>query len=358
MGFEIDILGVGENSKGGDAIVFRYGDLQSNEPNKQRVIVIDGGYSKNGEELYDTIKNIYNTNSIYFTILTHPDGDHVEGLKTLFAHDDLHIAHLIMSLPWNNQLLSKEYFKDKRITDNSLSERLKKTFSSAYELEQLARRKNVNVLEPEINAYDLEGGAKLTILSPSNNLYIQKMLESDKTPSACEDIRFFSESMDYLQKKDQMEDYYQGSCIKWYDDEPTTAINETSIIALFEYNDIRVLFTGDSGINGLNLALSNARQRSISLENLTIFMVPHHGSRKNMIPDLMSKINATYTFISSPKDGDPHHPSRRLVNKLKEFKHQVYATNGYRMCWGRNCPNRGWLSKQAVPYYSSMEINT
>ena len=64
MGFEIDILGVGEASKGGDAITFRYGDLLGN-PVEQRVIVVDGGYTKNGEELYDVITKKYKTKHIY-----------------------------------------------------------------------------------------------------------------------------------------------------------------------------------------------------------------------------------------------------------------------------------------------------
>ena len=60
MGFEIDVLGVGDASKGGDAIAFRYGDLLST-PIQQKVILVDGGYTKNGDELYELITKRYNT---------------------------------------------------------------------------------------------------------------------------------------------------------------------------------------------------------------------------------------------------------------------------------------------------------
>lgn len=101
MGFEIDILGVGEASKGGDAITFRYGDLLGN-PVEQRVIVVDGGYTKNGEELYDVITKKYKTKHIYIVILTHPDNDHVQGLKKLFEYEDIEVSNLIMHRPWIN----------------------------------------------------------------------------------------------------------------------------------------------------------------------------------------------------------------------------------------------------------------
>ncbi|MBF4307570.1 MBL fold metallo-hydrolase, partial [Vibrio anguillarum] len=43
MGYEIDFLGVGEESKSGDAIALRYGNLHGHR-DEQTVVVIDGGF--------------------------------------------------------------------------------------------------------------------------------------------------------------------------------------------------------------------------------------------------------------------------------------------------------------------------
>lgn len=148
MGFEIDILGVGEASKGGDAITFRYGDLLGN-PVEQRVIVVDGGYTKNGEELYDVITKKYKTKHIYIVILTHPDNDHVQGLKKLFEYEDIEVSNLIMHRPWINQAVINADYTDGRITNNSIVERLKNTKNIT---ENLSHNFNLSSLEEYLYA--------------------------------------------------------------------------------------------------------------------------------------------------------------------------------------------------------------
>jgi hypothetical protein len=59
MAYEIDFLPVGDGSKSGDAIALRYGNL--GDPSQQMVIVIDGGYTDDGETLVDLIRTRYNT---------------------------------------------------------------------------------------------------------------------------------------------------------------------------------------------------------------------------------------------------------------------------------------------------------
>ena len=351
MGFEIDVLGVGETSKGGDAIAFRYGDLLGASVN-QRIIIVDGGYTKNGEDLYKLITTRYNIKSIYLVILTHPDEDHVQGLKKLFEYEDISIENLIMHRPWLNDNICNADYTDGRITNNSIRERLKETFSCAYELSVLAEKKGTNIIEPKIDSFDLEYGAKLTILGPSKSWYAQKMLESDKTPN-CD----LSESRSsYFSASDEYEPY--AFPVKWYYDDPhTTPINETSVVCLFEYNDIRILFTGDVGREGLQQAVNVAKKKGISLNNLKIFISPHHGSRKNITPELMDDIKASFTLLSTPPEGDPHHPSRRLVNKYKEKGHRLFATNGSSIHWGVQCPERNWTTKQELDYYPKIEKN-
>jgi beta-lactamase superfamily II metal-dependent hydrolase len=351
MGFEIDVLGCGDGCKGGDAIVFRYGNLMS-DPISQRIVVVDGGYTANGEEIYRLITDKYKSKNIYLAILTHPDLDHVQGLKRLFEYNDLKITNLIMHRPWLNEAIINANYTDGRITNNSIKERLKKTFSYAYELSELAEKKGTTIIEPSIVDYSLDFGANLYILGPCDSWYKTKLLESDKTPDCvASDSKFVAFSA-----SDEYENYTPGQSVKWYYDDPhTTPINETSVVCLFEYNGIKVLFTGDVGREGLKLAVENANSKSLSLKDLMIFFSPHHGSRKNLTPELMDAIKSTFTFLSTPPEGDPHHPSRRLVNKYKEKGHTLYSTNGQSMHWGVECPNRNATSKTELSYFKTME---
>ena len=55
MGYEVDIIGVGKESKSGDAIAIRWGNL-SGPRNEQKVVIIDGGFRESGQDVVDHIK--------------------------------------------------------------------------------------------------------------------------------------------------------------------------------------------------------------------------------------------------------------------------------------------------------------
>lgn len=62
MGYEIDFLPVGDNSKSGDAIALRYGNLYGSRA-EQRVVVVDGGFTDDGEALVNHIRTSWGVNT-------------------------------------------------------------------------------------------------------------------------------------------------------------------------------------------------------------------------------------------------------------------------------------------------------
>ena len=60
MGIEIDFLAVGDESKSGDAVAIRYGNLFGPR-DQHRVVVIDGGFTDNGTALVELIRGHYQT---------------------------------------------------------------------------------------------------------------------------------------------------------------------------------------------------------------------------------------------------------------------------------------------------------
>lgn len=68
--------------------------------------------------------------------------------------------------------------------------------------------------------------------------------------------------------------------------------NENSIITLLEYNDFKMLFTGDAGIVGLNKILTEIP------ENIDILKAPHHGAIKSINKEIIKYLNPKYSIIS------------------------------------------------------------
>ena len=90
------------------------------------------------------------------------------------------------------------------------------------------------------------------------------------------------------------------------------------------------LFTGgDAGKVALNKALDYWESLGYHASDFSVVQLPHHGSCKNIDPDILSRLNASEFIITCPpevmKEG---HPSRRLINKILEMnsKAEIYTT--------------------------------
>jgi len=145
MGYEVDFLAVGDGSRGGDAIALRFGNLHGTRA-EQKVVLIDGGWSANGEKLVELVQDIYCTDQVELVILTHPDDDHSNGLFPVL--EGLNVGQLAMHLPWNHTEDIARMFGNGRVTDASVKEKLRRSLDSACELSQLAKQKGIQVVEP------------------------------------------------------------------------------------------------------------------------------------------------------------------------------------------------------------------
>jgi hypothetical protein len=86
--------------------------------------------------------------------------------------------------------------------------------------------------------------------------------------------------------------------------------NGSSIVLLCEYRTQRILFAGDAFPHDLVEALANVE--GPSPKKLSAFKLPHHGSLKNMTPELMAAVDCPLFLFSS--DGTRFsHPDRETV---------------------------------------------
>lgn len=191
MGYEIDFLAVGEESKSGDAIALRYGNLYGSRE-EQTVVVIDGGFKDTGDKLVEHIRQYYGTSQVDLVINTHPDQDHINGLETVL--NELDVTELWIHQPWlHNQGLADK-FKDGRVTDNSLSERFKQNLEKAWSLVKQAEDNGVTVREPFTGLQDSNGGIK--ILGPSVEYYESLIPDFEGMPAKVSATNAFDNFID------------------------------------------------------------------------------------------------------------------------------------------------------------------
>lgn len=345
---EIDFLAVGNGEKSGDAIAIRYGNF--NNKKEQYVIVIDGGTVDSGKKLIKLIKNIYGTNFINIIISTHPDGDHSSGLREILRCEELTIGKLWMHRPWEHSEAIRHLFVDGRITDNSLSEKLKDAYNYAYECEEIANEKNITIEEP-FSGKTFDNG-KLLILGPDEDYHLELIPEFNKSPEAKEGVlnKTFSgitEAINWVTETSDIETLGDRG--------ETSAENNSSVITLLNFEENLYLFTGDAGIPALKRIINYANNMGLDISNICFMQVPHHGSDRNMSPYILNSIKCQTAYVSASGD-DKKHPSKKVVNAYIRRYKKVYSTEGSNLCHQINSSSRdGYSSAIELPFYKQVE---
>lgn len=341
---EIDFLPVGTGEKSGDAIAFRYGDFS--DPQKQYIIVIDGGTIDSGKALVEHIKKYYGS-YVDLAILTHPDGDHASGLREVL--NELKVGELWMHKPWDHSDEILNMFVDGRITQNSLNERLHDAYNFAHEIEEIAKDKNIATKEP-FAGLSFNGGI-IKVLGPTEKFYESLIPEFTKSPES----------------KTQLQKAFSGikEAVNWViesmdietltEDGETSAENNSSAIVLLEFNSQKYLFTGDAGIEALNSVIEYSANNSIDISNIEFMQVPHHGSHRNISPSILDSIKCDAAFVSAAKEA-PKHPAKKVVNAYIRRGAKVFSTEGITKWHHNNAPAReGFSTAEQLPFYTQVE---
>jgi len=349
MSYEVDYLPVGGGEKSGDAIALRFGNL-SGTRDEQILIVIDGGFKESGEQLVNHIKQYYQTERIDVVISTHPDADHASGLFVVL--ENLEVGHLLMHKPWEHAENIKGFFKDNRLTASGLGKKIEKSLQHASDLEDLAIKKGIQIIEPFQGVNGFNG--VMYVLGPSQEYYRGLISQFKVTPEPIKALDFLAP----IQKITQ-------DAIKWIndalhldllddDDDSTSAENNTSAIILFNIDGHKLLFTGDVGKTGLIQAVDHAESLGTTLTDLSFFDVPHHGSKRNLSSKILKRIKTTTSFISASKES-PKHPAKKVTNALQKHGSKVFVTRGSSLRHHHQAPARNWGPAQPEPFHDKVE---
>ena len=347
MQYEIDFLAVGEWEKWWDAIAIRYGDFA--DPLNQYVVVIDGGNKESGQKLVEHIKKHYNTSYVDLVVVTHLHQDHASGLTEVL--EGLTVGKIAMHLPWSYTEDIKKMTKTESSKVN-LETKLEKSISTISTLQDLAIEKNIEIIEPFAGHRLLNDN--FLVLGPSKDYYTTLLANFKNTPDVKEEHNIIDDVITFA--KSTFEWWIEESLhIETLSDdyEDTTPENNSSLILLFEIAGKKFLFTGDAWKDALIKAITYSESIGSSVSNIDFLDVPHHGSKRNLGPSILNHIKPRSAYISCPKEWDPKHPSRKVVNALLRRECIVHATR-WNHLW-HNVVRDWWSAATSESFFDQVE---
>jgi beta-lactamase superfamily II metal-dependent hydrolase len=363
MSVQIEFLGVGDESKGGDAIIICIGDPDGPR-NEFKIVVVDGGYKAAGEQIVESIRDWYDTDVVDLVVSTHPDQDHISGLFVVL--NELDVRELWMHLPWNHSTefaaLRATAFKSDRLSDF-----VEKSLNEVSSLDALARSLGIPIVEPFTGTTFADGA--FTVLGPDVDFYTEQLAQipDPATTTASIASKLFGLAKSAVKF---VEDLFTDNLS---DNEVTSARNNTSVVSLLidDPQDYTVLLTADAGIPALENIIPVLRKTGIDAGGLNLVQVPHHGSRHNVGPTVLDELlgaaraagvtkNRGGAVVSAPKKNpDGKHPNKAVTNAFYRRGYPVtttFADGGSNAFYSRPKTHRpGYSSIEPLPFYDEYE---
>lgn len=358
--YEIEFLPVGDGAKSGDAIILRHWDGAV-----WRVMVIDAGYESTGREVCQHIRDWYGTDVVDYVVSTHPDNDHMSGLRVVL--EEMTVGELWMHVPALHAQNILPLFKSRRWLVENLREALRRAYPYVEEMLVSARDQGTRVNFPFQGAQI----GPFTVLSPTLDMYNSLLPQFRDTPPPDRELltslgrwiqgigrRATGIVRAIVPESWSVETLREGGT--------TSAENESSVVLYGDLGHGGILLTGDAGLRALEVAVGYAEDQGLPLrDGLWLFQVPHHGSRNNISPGALNWIvgppvdpgvrRRTRCVISAGPD-DVTHPRRVVVNALVRRGLEPSVTRDASICYSVGTPDReGWGPVETLGFSSRVE---
>jgi len=292
MGFEIDYLPVGQeaNDKNGDAIAMRFWDTS---PNNATVITIDGGTRESSKALVEHVQNYYKTTEVALAILSHPEADHVSGLRDVL--EGLAVQNLYSIIPWNHAdaILPIVQAVDARATKSSIETRLKEAYPAAVEAIEIAQQNGTMIHEPfaQTSPIGLTESTHMYLLGPTYDAYTTNWLPNYQClPSQPAKAAGLLDGIVVgLSKATKwVAEFWNRELLVDPTPSAVSSENNSSLVFSIQQGNNNFLFCGDAGVPALMNALVHGHTLGLPVDGYSFFDVPHHGSRRNLGPTILN----------------------------------------------------------------------
>lgn len=246
-----------------------------------KTMIVDSGTQQSSAKTIDFIVNKILKDKpliIDYLVLTHSDIDHCGGMLNIVnAFQVNNIIRPRIYDTYNNSL--DDLHRDNISLTDYYSE------DNAYYHSLIESFYN----EPNCNVYFL------SVSEFNNELKIKS-----NNPSKYYDVTFYSP-----------QSYYYGN-----NDE---GLNNMSAVFTINYNNCKILFTGDMSSKVENEILNNIPQ-------IDVLKVAHHGSKYSCSEQFISTIKPKCSIISVGKNSYGH-PSNNVLNNLNNVNSKIYRTD-------------------------------
>lgn len=314
---ELEMLPAAE----GDSLLLTYGDVE--HPHR---ILVDGGRRSTYRHLRERIEQVpLNENGKRFfelLIVTHVDADHIEGVICLLQDDELNCEFGDI---WFNDWQHLEPLVAGE-TPAHLGAKQGEFLGALLQDRQLPWNARFDegavVLPPDpepLPVREFADGLQLTVVSPTIESLIKLRGEWSKVIIAA---GFEPGNRDEAMQ--QFKDKAWSKIPSHLGDESVrktvdhSQANGSSIGVILDYEGIRLLLSGDAWPHVLRPSMERwCKERPDGPERvpLNAFKVPHHGSKKNITPQLMETIECP-TYLISTSGSRFHHPDVDAINLI------------------------------------------
>ncbi len=251
-------------------------------------VLIDAGDANKGKVILEALKR-YNVQQLDYFIATHPHPDHlggadevIKGTKVLRVIDngtEPDVPESLAVKPNPKALQKKKAAPDKKAAPAARPNTITK-FYDEYKDAVTQSGASYEKAQPGTK-YDIGGGARLTVLAPTEPLFT----------------------------RDQMK---TGGNLP----------NANSIVIRLDYGDFSMLLTGD--------AEEQTEHRMLTKEvNLkaTVLKVSHHGSKYATAQDFVDRVKPQAAIISCGAWNRYGHPAQVVLDRLKAANAKLFRTD-------------------------------
>ncbi len=281
-------------------------------------LLVDGGKAGHAKEVREFLRS-RSIGHLHSIVCTHGHDDHAGGLIELLEDETLSVGEIAYHDP--RDYVGEDAIKDalRKAAGTTEADVIRKTLDTVSELGRIVARRRITRISPFRG--DFIGF--LQVLGPSPEFYRTLVTEF----ADAEQIRRASAIYGNLPNRQRDPDLESSSL----DDEPETSpVNESSIVLGEVLVNQTFMFTGDAGVKALGQVASYYAD---SIRNVDYMQIPHHGSRNNINPALISHFRPKKAFVCARQAGG--HPSVAVVNALKNVNARVYSTGYHVASWLR-----------------------
>jgi len=104
--------------------------------------------------------------------------------------------------------------------------------------------------------------------------------------------------------------------------------NDYSIVLMVEFEDVKLLLTGDAGKKSEEEILKFASSNNFDLD-VDILKVGHHGSRTANTEDFIKAVKPEYSIIMVEEGNSYGLPDEDVIERLEEYGSKIYSTMNY-----------------------------